>query len=480
MTSPGDTEDRFLPTDCPHCDGGIEYPESLGGQPIACPHCGATLDLPLSTASGTAGTPGLNASLLASRFEGRVCPAPVTLRYRLALFLVTLAMMLVPLAYLGLASLVLGALTWMGWRTVALLLGDGLGPGAAILLTTGAALILCLGSMVLFFLLKPWFAPARSRSAPITIHRQEEPLLFTFIDMISDTVGAPRPSQVDVDCRPNASAGYRRGFGGFFVSDFRLTLGLPLVSRLNARQLAGVLAHELGHFRQRVGFRASYLIRAMNHGLARVTHERDEWDLALERWASGANDGRIHLLGRAVRLGVGLSRAILGLGMFAGNAVSCGLLRQMELDADRCQIELGGSDAFRQTLHLVRGLRAVARDCYRDLREQWNRDHRLPDDFPSFLVTAAEAADRRALERLDPFDLSNPDSRHETASNLDLADPWDAHPSDRRRLTQAEEMAAPGLFTFEGDARSLLVDFPALCREATRLHYQRDLGLQPR
>jgi Zn-dependent protease with chaperone function len=480
MTSPGDSEDRFLHTDCPHCDGGIEYPESVGGQPTACPHCGVTLDLPGLTSLDASDAPGLNASILATGFAGRVGQAPSTLRYRLALFLVTLSLMTLPLAYLGLVSSFLWGLAWILWRSFGLLRSDQLGPGSAILLVTGAALVLGLGSLVLFFLLKPWFAPARPRSAHITLHRHEEPLLFAFIDMISDTVGAPRPLQVDVDCRPNASAGYRRGFGGFFVSDFRLTLGLPLVSRLNARQLAGVLAHELGHFRQRFGFRASYVIRAMNHGLARVTVERDEWDVALERWASGANDGRIHLLGRAVRLGVGLSRAILGLGTFVGNAISCALLRQMELDADRCQIELSGSIAFRQTLHRVQGLRAVARECYRDLREQWNRDHRLPEDFPAFLVTIAESADRRTQERMDPFERFNPDSRHETPTLTEHSDPLDAHPSDSRRLAQAEEMAAPGLFTFEGDARELLVDLPELCQRATRLHYQSDLGLEPR
>ncbi|MCC7375735.1 MAG: M48 family metalloprotease [Verrucomicrobiales bacterium] len=479
MTPPGESEERFLEVECPHCSGGIEFPASLAGQPVACPHCGVTLDIPIEPKAQSLDSRGLDASRLAVGFQGRVTPSPVTLRYRLALVLVTVCLMLLPLSYLGLVSSIFVALAWLTRHSLSLLLGGGLGPGPAVLMATGVVLVVSLGAMVLFFLIKPWFAPARTRSAPITLQRHAEPLLFSFIDMISDAVGAPRPSHVEVDCRPNASAGYRRGFAGFFVSDFRLTLGLPLVCQLNARQLAGVLAHELGHFRQRVGFRASYMIRAINHGLGRVTRERDEWDLALERWASGANDGRVHLLGRAVRLGVGISRGLLSLGMFAGNAVSCALLRQMELDADRCQIELGGTDAFRQTLQRVRELRAVARECYRDLRERWNRDHPLPEDFPALLVAVAEDAKRRSLARLDPSDLANPDRRLDEPSRMDDTDPLAAHPSEARRLAQAEEMAAPGLFAAEVAARELFADFPSLCREATRRHYHGDLGLEP-
>lgn len=481
MSSPGDSSERFLQISCPHCSGGIEYPEILGGQALPCPHCGATLDLPVPDPGISVSSTTLNASTLATGFQGRLRPSTPSLRYRLSLLLAAIVLLALPLAYLGLIAALSWGLVWISTQSVRLVSHGGLGPGTLLLLF-GAMLGLCLGGMVLFFLIKPWFVPKSRRGAPISLPRHSEPLLFAFVDMISDALGAPKPTQIEVDCRSNATAGYRRGFAGFFVSDFRLTLGLPLLARLNTRELAGVVAHELGHFRQRVGFRTSYLVRAINHGLARVTRERDAWDAALERWASGAHDGKVHVLGLAVRCGVGIARGLLSVGAFAGNAISCALLRQMELDADRCQIELAGTEAFRSTLHRLRVLRSVSRDCYRDLRERWNRGDPLPEDFPSLLVAAAEDADRRSLERRDPSDLANPDrALVPTSVSQDTdADLWDSHPSEGRRLAQAEQMAAPGLFTLDGDARELLVNFPAVCHQATRLHYQSDLGLEPR
>lgn len=60
---------------------------------------------------------------------------------------------------------------------------------------------------------------------------------------------------------------------------------MPLVSGLTLRQLAGVLAHEFGHFAQGTGMRVTYVIRWVNHWFARVVYERDAWDVRLQRWS---------------------------------------------------------------------------------------------------------------------------------------------------------------------------------------------------
>src|SRR5207237_6787769 len=126
----------------------------------------------------------------------------------------------------------------------------------------------------------------------------------------------------------NASAQLRRGVWN--GKDLVLTLGLPLVAALNTRELAGIIAHEFGHFTQGLGMRLSYVIRGINFWFARVVFDRDEFDDALETATAEANDGTTMLLVFVTQIGVGFSRMILMGLMYAGHAVSCFLMRQME------------------------------------------------------------------------------------------------------------------------------------------------------
>src|SRR6185436_11492365 len=116
------------------------------------------------------------------------------------------------------------------------------------------------------------------------------------ISKICDTIGAPAPKRIDLDCQLNAAAGFRRGFWSMLSNDLVLVIGLPLAGTLSTREFAGVIAHEFGHFTQGAGLRLSYLIRSVNGWFARVAYERDAWDVALEEWAQEASDGRAALV----------------------------------------------------------------------------------------------------------------------------------------------------------------------------------------
>ena len=121
--------------------------------------------------------------------------------------------------------------------------------------------------VVVVFMLKPLFArPARPPQRQ-GLDPDQEPLLFSFIENICRTVGAPSPERIEVDCQVNASA---RLDNGPLAPRRRLvlTIGLPLAAGLNLKEFAGVMAHEFGHFSQSAGMRLSYLIRSINHWFA--------------------------------------------------------------------------------------------------------------------------------------------------------------------------------------------------------------------
>src|SRR6185369_5361418 len=133
----------------------------------------------------------------------------------------------------------------------------------------------------------------------------------TFIARIADLVGSPMPKRVDLVCELNAAAGFRRGIWSFLGNDLVLTLGLPMVAGLSLREMAGVIAHEFGHFTQGFGMRSSYLIRHINAWFARLVYQRDGWDLWLEECSTQGDDWRVLIVVNCARLAVGFSRLLL-------------------------------------------------------------------------------------------------------------------------------------------------------------------------
>src|SRR5262249_33517292 len=155
---------------------------------------------------------------------------------------------------------------------------------------------------------------------------------------------------------------------GVFGNTLVLTIGLPLAAGLSLKQLAGVLAHEFGHFSQGAGMRLIVLIMTVNQWFARVVYERDAWDETLASW-SGASNGGYVLVGVAVvGRAVWLPRRILWVLMYLGHIVSGFLLRQMEYDADRYEARLVGADVFAQTFWRMHELSLAQNGAYADLR----------------------------------------------------------------------------------------------------------------
>jgi Zn-dependent protease with chaperone function len=387
----------------------------------------------------------------------------VSLSYRLGIALAAMMMALLPLIYLGLVGLVCYGIYYHAFNHFGILAIFGPKRWQLVSLTFLVYVTpLVVGGILILFMLKPFFARPAKQMRTRKLKRAEEPLLFAFVAQVCDAVGAPRPRRIVVNCAVNAAASFRRGLGSMFGHDLVLTIGAPLVAGLNLRQFAGVLAHEFGHFSQRAGMRLTYVVRSISFWLKRVMYERDEWD----QWLiDGSQDEsiRLTLIMYLARFFVWVTRRILWCLMIVGHAFSAYLLRQMELDADRYETRLAGSDTFASTTRRLVVLQLAHQTALADLG-RFYREGRLADNFPQLLLTKVDQLTAEGL--------------HVVEEVVDQSETgwFDTHPCDRDRIASARRENAPGVFRMDPPATTLFRNFPETARAVTEDFYRTLFG----
>ena len=395
--------------------------------------------------------------LLAS-FSGKIKPVPVSPIYRLGLLLVTVAMVLLPLIYIGLIVLAGVGVYYHATENLGLFETISSAKMAAIAYVGP----LFMGVVLVFFMIKPLLAGRGRAREPRSLSAKNEPLLFRFVEEICHRVGASVPTRIDVDCEVNASASFRRGLFSFFSQDLVLTIGLPLVQGLTVQQLAGVLAHEFGHFAQGAGMRLTYIIRSINHWFMRVVYERDSWDESLQKSAS-SDYGVFVVMVWGAMFFVWLTRKILWSLMWVGNALSSFMLRQMEFDADRYEARLVGGQVFESTCRELMRLSVAHQRTMSDLNTTWH-DGRLIDDLPALVGVHRRNLGDEIVQALD---------RHISESKTGV---FDTHPADQDRIRSAWQESSIPVFQSDLPASLLFRDFSQLsCRVSSDL-YEAALG----
>jgi Zn-dependent protease with chaperone function len=450
---------------CQQCGTNLEFPLEMEGQTIDCPVCKQPTVLAAASAdlAPVEATTAITAPELLALFDGPVPKTRVSILYRLGLCIVAFTMVLLPIIYVALIGLAGAGVYW--WATYGTFLFSGRGGGRVMILKIILYIApLFAGMVLLLFMVKPLFARRPKGAQPLALNPASEPVLFAFIAKICDTVGAPFPKRIDLDCNLNAAASFRRGLWSLFGNDLVLTIGLPLVAGLNVTQFAGVLAHEFGHFTQGFGMRLTYIIRSVNGWFARLVYERDAWDLMLEEWAE-TEDGRVAIVVASARFAVWCSRLVLKMLMYLGHAIGCFMLRQMEFDADSYEIKVAGSEAFEACTRRMHVLSHVTELTYKKMRVGWNLSKELPENFSAYLL------------RTDTELREDQRTRIEDTIGLDKSGLFDTHPSNGDRIRAARRAADPGVFRCDRPATVLFSKFDVPAKHVTMLHYSDDLGI---
>jgi Zn-dependent protease with chaperone function len=402
-----------------------------------------------------------------NNFQGQIVRPRTSFFYLVGLVLVAGTMLLLPLIYVALVGFVGYLVYYHAVHHFGIIMAwGGINTPLVVLAKLMIYFVpLFAGLVVVFFMFKPLLAGRPKRAQPLALNPASERLLYAFIEKICDCVGAPSPKRIDLNCELNAAAGFRRGFFSLFSHDLVLVLGLPLVANLTARELAGVIAHEFGHFTQGTGLRLNYIINSVNMWFARVAYQRDAWDVALETWSMNTKDGRVAIIVWSIQLAIWFSRLILKILMLIGVIAGGFMLRQLEYDADAYEIKVAGSECFEQTTRKFATLQAAWEVTQKHLKASWKHDKTLPDNLPQLIRQAHQKLPAQVLQQID--DMLG---FHRTGL-------FDSHPSPADRIRQARKAADPGIFNDDRPAASLFASFEHPSRFVTLLHYTDDIGL---
>lgn len=382
--------------------------------------------------------------------EGTAKAKRLSITYLIGALVVSLVMILLPVVYAGLIAAVGYGLYYHVTNHMYLWNATGSHRWGFVVYL----LPIPVGLVFIGFMLKPFLRRARHHATGLVIDAHNEPVLPAFIEKLCRSMGTPVPREIKVDCDVNASAGLTHGI---FGTSLTLTIGLPLVANLTLKELTGVLAHEFGHFAQPIGMRLTYIIRTINDWFARVVYERDHWD---DKLAEGSeSEGYLAVVFLVTRLLIWLTRRILWVLMFFGQAISCFLSRQMEYDADRNQAAVSGTDAFENTMKKLRRLGVATHIAYGQLAGAW-RDRRLADDLPALIA--------HQYGRL-PKDLTKIIDKSADKQRTGI---FHTHPADNKRVKRVKKLDAPGIVRRDGPARLLLKNFDAIAKAATLIHYR--------
>lgn len=397
------------------------------------------------------------AAEIVALFRGEIPPARVGLTYRIALAVTALAMVLLPLVYLGLAVAAAGTVVW--WTQFGLVVFQSSVSIWTLLiyLTPIAA-----GGIVVFFLFKPFFAPRAASPKLVTVDLDAEPALRAFLEEICRRVGVGLPAAVHLDSACNASASFRRGWLSLGRRDLVLTLGAPFIRTLTAQQLGGVIAHEFGHFAQRGGMLSHYVIASINGWFGAVVFGRDRWDQWLVRQSHEA-DFRVGLALWCARGGVWLSRKVLHGLMYAAHALSCWLSRQMEFDADYYAGRFQGAESFAATARQTALAAAAEAQAGVDLNTWWT-DRQIVPDFAEHVAFRLRRLEPSTHEAIDHSLATEETAWHST------------HPSMRERIARVRAEAPEPIFTTDAPATLLFADFENLSRRVTEELYRHSVG----
>ncbi|MCB1275265.1 M48 family metallopeptidase [Prosthecobacter sp.] len=350
--------------------------------------------------------------------------------------------------------LVLGLFLWMCWQ-VYLITGSMAREGLIQWRTVLELLKFAFMGVTWVFMLRPLRPRPKHAKVAIQITAATQPQLFELIHMLCIHLRANPPVQVWLDTTISVRSSMFGGLFGILTGQTTLHLGLPVISVITARELSGLLAHELSHNAGGISTIFVHAVREMNAWFFRAVMERDSWEMHLRE--KPKRESEWHKQGRRVVRGwmwaAKIPFMILAL---ASRLVSSVTLWLIQRSAERTGANVIGEDLYdrmQRKLALLGGAwKAAEQEIQRGVIQ-----HRLPENL-SLLMARHVAASAKA----------NASQRAEAGEA-----PTEAKAAGKP--IKGEALVA--YLSLMQPAASVMRQFVDIARQVTYFYYQHDLGL---
>lgn len=390
-------------------------------------------------------------------FAGHCPTVRTSLLYSVRLFSTVILTLILPLIYFFILVMV----AYLSYLYIDAVINSGWSILGASRLTTKLVEWVALpfiGLMLLIFLIKPLFSTYKERPS-LLLSKSAQPEFYELVYALCDYVKAPRPNRIYVDNSVNAYASFDGGMKGLFKKKLVLGVGLPLVNGMTANQLVGVLAHEFGHFTQRGGMMAMYLINSANRWLYSRAHERDSFDEMIEGWSDDSDFSYWTITLSILLACIAVVRKLFSVLLDWSVKISSSLSREMEYDADRFEVEVSGSDNFEEAAIALRGLSVSESIAHAINYDSFDESQQIFEDVPSAI--------NEVYRRLSPERKKTIERDMKKAST----NVWSTHPADNDRVKQAKKLNKVGIFHYSFPAYELLNNIEELNKKISIYDY---------
>ena len=305
------------------------------------------------------------------------------------------------------------------------------------------------------------FSGPESRPNVQHLTREQQPVMYEFVDQICQKVGAPTPTRIDLDCEFNASASFRRGFLSFGSNDLVLTLGVPLIASQSSEQLASVIAHEFGHFRQGSAMRSDYLVRHLTGWFMESAFWGQLRADIMNLYDSEASNDMMLAFFNAIGF---VGRKMMWLFGYVGHIFAGSLSREMEYDADRHAFHLAGSQAFCESMANVERYAVAHEIAILNAQKLFGEMSIMVQNIPRFTLYIGKTMPAETIHRI---------ARENEKKKQDRLD---THPPTRERVAAAMQANQAGILRIGRPATDLIHDWESMAQAATTDLYSDVLG----
>ncbi|MFA0963512.1 M48 family metallopeptidase [Roseivirga sp. BDSF3-8] len=340
----------------------------------------------------------------------------------------------------------------------------------------GAILLVIFSIAVLVFTLRFVFAKHYPQTGHLPeVTESDEPELFALLREVSDEAKTTMPHKVFLSPDIYAAIVFPVSFWHLFLPVKKsLVVGVGLINTCTVQELKSLLAHEFGHFSQ-ANLKIGIYTHLIEQGAYKLLYDNADYYMGLEEL--GEDDRVNNLLSQATGfLARGIEWVLKKLHGYM--AESClALSRENELRADEISIHIAGSRPF-----INLNLRSrLAEYTLQKIIELYSV--KAGEKVASSNIYTDLKIGLKVLSRFNGYPLVNglpqpdPDEiRRISHQSLVILNPWDSHPDDLKRISQAEKLNIVSEINIEETAPSL---FRNLEHYEEMFTYRYGVGIEP-